>query len=219
MTRHIAGFAFLALMAFGVASAAAAYEAPAGKVEYRIHHSKYDLIGSHVVTFSRNGDEQVVKVVLKIKVKFLFISLHSLVSERREVWRGDSFVGYRAHTDENTDLTDVTARMTGGKLVINGPGGRVEAPDTVFPTHPWNPEIVNHTLLMDTKTGKLLKVSTRAAGAEPVDVAGKPVSTKKYVTSGDMDRELWFDGKGNLIQFRFVRDGSTLTFTRTTPMP
>ncbi len=72
---------------------------------------------------------------------------------------------------------------------------------------------------MDTKTGKLLKVSTRAAGAEPVDVAGKPVSTKKYVTSGDMDRELWFDGKGNLIQFRFVRDGSTLTFTRTTPLP
>ncbi len=219
MTR-IAELAFAALFASGVAlSAAAAYEPPAGTVEYRIHHSKYDVIGSHVVTFSKDGADQIVDVALGIKVKFLFITLHSLQSKRHEVWRDGQFVAYRANTDENSELIEVTAKMEGGKLVINGVDGRVTAPAAVFPTHPWNPGIVKQTLLMDTKTGKLLKVSVQAAGDDSVDVAGKSVPASKFTVSGDMERELWFDNAGNCIQFRFVRDGATLTFTRVTPMP
>ena len=34
----------------------------------------------------------------------------------------------------------------------------------------------------------------------------------------DLARDLWFDADGNLMQFRFVNDGATLTFTRSTPL-
>ena len=192
--------------------------AAAGTVEYRIDHSKYDEIGSHVVSFSRSGEDLVVDVAIDIEVKFLFIALHSLVSERRETWRDGRMVAYKAHTDENSELVDVTARAEGDKLIIEGPGGRAEADGAVFPSHPGNPEIVNATLQMDTKTGTLLNVSVAPAGNESIEVAGKAVETRKYEVTGDLERELWFDADGNWIQLRFPKDGETLTFTRVTPL-
>ena len=223
MTGRIARLAVASAMfigaASGTASAAEAVRgAAAGKVEYRITHSKYDEIGSDVLTFSRNGEDLIVDVAIRIEVKFLFITLHSLVSERRETWRDGRLVAYKSHTDENSDLIDVTARAEGGKLIVEGPGGRAEADGSVFPTNPWNPEIVNGTVQMDTKTGKLLNVTVAPAGAETIEVAGKAVETSKYAVTGDIERELWFDADGNWIQLRFPKDGETLTFTRVTPL-
>ena len=223
MTGRIARLAVASAMFIGAASGTASAAetvrgAAAGKVEYRITHSKYDEIGSDVLSFSRDGEDLIVDVAIRIEVKFLFITLHSLVSERRETWRDGRLVAYKSHTDENSDLIDVTARAEGGKLIVEGPGGRAEADGSVFPTNPWNPEIVNGTVQMDTKTGKLLNVTVAAAGAETIEVAGKAVETSKYAVTGDIERELWFDADGNWIRLRFPKDGETLTFTRVTPL-
>lgn len=213
-----AAFAGAMLMLAG-GGQAAAYEPPPGQVEYAIEHSKYDRIGTHSVSFSRSGGDLIVNVVIRIRVKLLFVTVHRVESERREVWRGGRLVAYRARTDENGDLVTVSARMEGVKLAITGPEGTVRASGVVFPSHPWNPGIAKQTQLMDTKTGELLKVSVEPTGEEVVEVAGKPVRTQKYTVSGELDRELWFDGAGNWIRLRFVRDGATITFTRVTPMP
>lgn len=198
---------------------AAAYEPPSGTVVYVIHHSKYKNIGTHSLTFSRSGKELIVDVTVKIKVKVLFIPVHSLESTRKETWLNGRLMAYTAHTKENREKIDVLAGAVGRTFVVEGPDGRAETDGLVFPTNPWNPDIVKATLLMDTKTGELLKVSVAAAGEDSVEVSGKAVKTRKYVISGDLDRELWFDKDGNLIRFRFLKDGKTLTFTRATPMP
>ncbi|MBE9557152.1 MAG: hypothetical protein IMF08_09875 [Proteobacteria bacterium] len=223
MTRRISVL-FVALAMFmgsasGYANAAETIRgASEGKVEYRILHSKYDEIGSDILTFSRNGEDLIVDVAINIEVKFLFITVHSLVSERRETWRNGRFVAYKAHTDENSDLIDVTARTERGKFVVEGPSGRAEADVPVFPTNPWNPEIVNSTVQMDTKTGELLNATVALDGAEIIEVAGRAIETSKYKVTGDLERELWFDANGNWIQLRFPKDGETLTFTRVTPL-
>jgi len=206
------------LLAMAWAAQASTYEPPSGTVEYRINHSKYDEIGTHKVTFSRSGKDLVVDVAVRIKVKLLFITAHSVVADRRETWRDGRLVAYTSRTDENSKLFEVSARMDGRNLVIEGPGGRAETDAAVFPTNPWHPDIVKTGLLMDTKTGKLLKVSVAAAGEDEVTVAGKAVKARKYAISGDLARELWFDPDGNLLQFRFVNDGATLTFTRIMPL-
>ena len=223
MTGRIFGLA--AASALGLALAAASADAAgtmrgaaAGKVEYRIDHSKYDEIGSDVLSFSRNGEELIVDVAINIEVKFLFLTVHSLVSTRRETWRDGRMVAYESHTDENSELIDVTARAEGGKLIVEGPGGRAEADGSVFPTNPWNPAIVDAAVQMDTKTGALLNVSVAAAGNEAIEVGGRAVQTSKYQVTGDIERELWYDANGNWIQLRFPKDGETLTFTRVTPL-
>ena len=198
---------------------AAAYEPPVGTVEYVIEHSKYDEIGTHKLTFSRSGKDVIVDVEVRIKVKLLFITAHSVAAERRETWRDGRLVTYSSWTKENKTLIEVSARTESGKLVVEGPEGRAEAGGPVFPTNPWHPEVVKAGLLMDTKTGKLLKVSVAPAGEGEVAVAGKWVNARKYTISGDLERDVWFDADGNLLQFRFVNDGATLTFTRVTPLP
>lgn len=221
--RLAAGLLVTSLLAVGSGQEARAADAvrgasPGETVEYRIVHSKYDQIGSHTVTFSRTGEDLVVDVAIDIKVKILFITAHSLTAERKEVWREGRFVGYASRTTENGESFDVAAHVEEDKLVIEGPQGEVEADDSVFPTHPWNPDIVNRTLLMDTKTGELLRVSVAPAGEETIEIDGKPVEAAKYRVTGDLERELWYDASGNWIQLRFPRDGETLTFTRVTPL-
>jgi hypothetical protein len=98
-------------------------------------------------------------------------------------------------------------------LVIEGSGGSVETPLGVFPTNPWNSEIVEQSLLMDTKTGELLTVEIKAAGEETIEARGTSVKAKKYVISGELERELWFAEDGTWLQMRFDSDGSAVTFT------
>jgi len=204
---------------FGWVVPALAYEPPAGTVVYGIEHSKYGDIGTHSLTFSHDGADLIVAVNVRIRVKVLFITAHSVTANRRETWRAGRLVAYRSNTVENNRPTEVTAREEAGKLVIEGPEGKAEAAGPVFPTNPWNPEIVNAKLLMETGTGELLHVLVRPAGEEELAVAGRSVKARKYLISGDMARELWFDAAGNLLQFRFQRDGAMLTFKRRTPLP
>jgi len=208
-----------AVLLLATAAQAAPYEPPAGTVEFGIEHSKYGDIGTHRMTFSHDGADLIVAINLRIRVKLLFITVHSVVATRRETWREGRFVAYRSNTVENNRPTNVSAREEGGKFVIEGPKGRVAAEGPVFPTNPWNPDIVHATQVMETATGELLRVAVAPAGEDRVAVAGTAVAARKYVMSGDMARELWFDAAGNLLQFRFERDGATLTFTRKTPLP
>jgi len=207
------------VLLLATATQAASYEPPAGTVEFGIEHSKYGDIGTDRMTFSHAGADLIVTVNLRIRVKLLFITVHSLVANRRETWREGRFVSYRSDTVENNRPTNVSAHEEGGKFVIDGPAGRVAGDGPVFPTNPWNPDIVNATQVMETATGELLRVAVAPAGEDEVAVAGTAVAARKYVMSGDMSRELWFDAAGNLLQFRFERDGATLTFTRKTPLP
>lgn len=210
---------FALLLMTGAAPAAEMRGAVPGQtVEYRIVHSTYDEIGSHALTFSQHGEDLLVDVATRVKVKFLFVTVHSETAARRETWRGGRFVGYSSHTDENGKLFDVVAHQEAGRLLIEGPEGHTKADGPVFPTNPWNPATVDATVMMDTKTGKLLKVAVAADGEETIDVAGKAVTASKFRVTGELQRELWYDAAGNLMQFRFVKDGGTVTFTRVTPL-
>jgi len=198
---------------FGLAAGAWAAEAPSGTVVYKIHHEKYGDIGSHTLTFAESGGELTVDVENKMKVKVLFVTVFRYEAERRELWRGGRMVGYRSQThDDGTDISAV-AELKGDKLVIEGPNGRATTPLGVFPTNPWNREIVAQPLLMDTKTGELLKVEIAEAGEDTLEIRGKSVKAKKYVIAGELERELWYGEDGTWLQMRFDSDGSAVTFT------
>lgn len=195
------------------ATTAWAQQAPSGTMLYGIHHEKYDDIGTHEVTFSRSGEDLMVEVKNRLKVKVLFITAYRFEAKRREVWRGGRLVSYRSRSDDDGTEIVVRAEAEGDKLVIEGQHGRAEAPLGTFPTHPWNAKIVEQSKIMDTKTGAILAVSVAAAGDETIEVGGRKVKASKYRMTGDMERELWFGPDGTWLQMRFDKDGDTITFT------
>lgn len=201
----------VAVLALGAGAWAA--EMPRGTVVYKIHHEKYGDIGTHTLTFAESGGDLTVDVENRMKVKLLFVTVFRYEAERRELWRGGRMVGYRSQThDDGTDISAM-AELKGDQLVIEGPDGRATAPLGVFPTNPWNRGIVAQSLLMDTKTGALLKVEIAEAGEDTLEIRGKSVKAEKYVISGELERELWYGEDGTWLQMRFDSDGSAVTFT------
>ena len=187
---------------------------PAGtSVVFGIHHEDHGEVGEHRVSFSRQGEDLVVSVDNLITVEIFFITAFRFEAERREVWRDGRMIAYDSRThDDGTDI-QVSARTEGDKLVIDGPEGRIEAPAGTFPTHPWNPAFLGQTLVMDTKTGRLLNIETVEAGRETIQAGGRMIRALKHRITGDTRREIWFDEEGNLVQLRLYADGKAVTFT------
>jgi len=211
--RGLPGLFLAFVLTLGSAGAAVAQSQPSGTRVYSIHHEKHGDIGTHKVSFSRSGKDLMVEVANRIKVKVLFITFFSFAADREEIWRDGRMISYRSRTDDDgTDIT-VTAAAKGGKLVIQSPGGRFKAPNGTFPSHPWNRKIVEQPLIMDSKSGELLKVSAKAAGEETIEAGGGPVTAQKFVMLGDLERELWYRPDGTWLKMRFVSEGKQVTFT------
>lgn len=214
MTRSILRHAMAAVLTIGLAGAAAvAQEAPSGTLLYGIHHEEHGDVGSHKVSFSQSGEDLMVEVENRITVKILFITAFRFEADRTELWRDGRLVSYRSQShDDGTDIA-VRAEAEGEVFVIEGPDGRIEAPGDIFPTHPWNIAGLEHSLLMDTKTGKPLEVTVTEAGEETIEAGGQSVLANKFLVSGDLERELWYGPDDTWLKMRFDKDGAKITFT------
>ena len=210
LARH--AFAVVLGLLLGATSASAA-ESPSGTFLYGIHHEEHGDIGSHKVSFSRSGEDLMVEVEARVNVKFLFITIYRLEAERMEIWRDGRLISFKSEThDDGTDYA-VSARANSDKLEIEGSAGGATAPGNVFPTHPWSIGTTERSLLMDTKTGKLLEIRVAEAGEETIEARGQAVQARKFVISGDLERELWYGPDDTWLRMRFQKEGAAITFT------
>jgi len=182
---------------------------------YVINHSEHDDIGTFTNKIVRDGNGGVtVDTKLRIAVKVLFIVVHRENSDRREVYKNGRMIAYDGTTTINGDTIKVKGRATDAGFVITGEKGTVTAPADVMTTNPWSMNIAKATTLMSTKTGTLDKVKVVGGETQAIEIGSGTMQAKHYRITGDMTRDLWFDTKGALAKFQFVRDGATITFTR-----
>ena len=203
-----------AAVAVAIATGAArAMEAPTGTFVYTIHHEDRGDIGTLRIVSTRDGDRRVYDQSLRIAVKIAFVTAYRQESQRKEVWRGARLVAYESTTDDDGKKSRIVGRAEGDKFIIDGPAGHIVAPATVYPSNPFDPGIVNAALLMDTASGKLLHVTVTPGEVEEIAAAGGQVAARRYAVTGDLQRDLWFDPSGKLLQFAFKNDGALVTFT------
>jgi hypothetical protein len=197
-----------------VSSPALACPHPPERVEYLIHHEAYGDVGRHVITFSCQGDDLVVETEIAGEVRLLMVPLFKRDGTYREVWRDDRLIAFDSRIVDNGEVYEVSARANGVHTMIEGRRGRTLAPPTIVSNHPWNHEVVERTLLFDTQRGRLQRVRITPAGTEPITIAGREITARKYRVSGDLERELWYDEAGNWLRSRLEHDGDAITLTR-----
>ena len=202
----------LAMLAWSVPSLACA--PPAERTLYRIEHESFGDIGREVLTFRCEGEQLVVDRTVQITVRVLFVTAYRREAHYREIWQDGRLIRFESHTDDNGRRIVVVARAAGGGVIIEGPDGPREVPSTVVPTDPWNQNVVDRTLLFDRTDGKVLQVNVADAGQEPVQVDGRTICARKYVVSGDLELELWYDPRGAWLKSRLRREGGAITMTR-----
>ena len=195
-----------------LALASTAERPPDGLYRYRLEHSDHGALGTHTIAIASDGDERRVTVERRLKVTRVLITVFREETDTEEVWRDGRMVSYRRVTDDGEESM-LTAREEEGLLVVQGPEGRFELPLGTFPTHPWNPEIVEERLLMDTGSGRPVEVEILAAGEEEVVVGGLRLEAQRYEMTGGQRRSLWYDEAGRLLRMVIHReDGGGVTF-------
>ena len=186
---------------------------PDGTYEYIVDHEILGEVGLHKYTFARRGDELIVSTKIRLAAKVLFVVVRRYTADRREVWRKGKLVSYDSVTDDDGKIMKVKARAAAGKLVIEGPGGRVERPGQALPAFIWTRDYVRQSLAMHAETGALKKIRGADAGEETIEIGRRKIKARKYVVSGGMKREVWYDQKGLWVKLRYVRDGDEIVVT------
>jgi hypothetical protein len=188
---------------------------PPGTVEYVVKHETYGEVGHQVIAFSCAGDDLVVETRIEGEVTLLTVPIFERDAHYHEVWRGDRLLAFDSHYVDNGEVYEVKARADGEHTIIEGRRGRIEAPATVVSNDLWNFAVLDRPLLFDTQRGRLQHVQVTPAGEETITTAGgQKISARKYVMSGDLDRELWYDEDGNWLQSHLEYKGNKFTVTR-----
>jgi Family of unknown function (DUF6134) len=190
---------------------------PAERAVYRVDHETFGNIGRQVLTFSCSGDRLVVDTTVDVAVRMLLFTPYRQEAHYREVWEGDRLVSFESHTDDNGRILEVSARAVGERIVIDGPNGHSEAPLMAVPDHPWNHDVVGRTLLFDPVDGTVRRVEVADAGKAPLEVDGRQIMARKYLVSGDLKLELWYDENGAWLKWRMHHGQGAVTMTRQLP--
>lgn len=170
-------------------------------------------IGSHILKFEARGQSIDVRVEVHIAVWFGFIPLYRFDHLSHEVWRDGALVRLTAEAQINSDDFKVEVRPDGAglSLSINGETTPIDA--DIVPASLWNIALVNRDRILDPANGKIRSVATSDAGVETIMVRGREVAARRYVMTGDFERELWYDQAGVLMQVRLKgSDGSEILY-------
>jgi hypothetical protein len=211
----------LALLALPLYPAAADIPA-AGKM-----HQTYDIIrqgskiGTNTVDIERRGDTTEVKISTKVLVKIMFVEAYRYEHDATETWKAGQLAAFTSQTNDNGTPHKVTVTAGSTKLDILSDGKHSDAPLTLRPASLWDKSFDAQAELFDPKDGKRLAVKTKDLGEEKLTVAGVAHDTHHYKISGDLDRDVWFDGD-TLVRMKLVgSDHSTIDsdLTQTAAIP
>jgi hypothetical protein len=200
--------------AFATLPAAAQPGPPEGTVEYAIIRNG-DQIGTHRLTFRREGDQLTVDIAVNIQVRVLGITAFRFSQTARETWRGDRLVSLESSGNDDGTPYRVQVRQADGELVAESRGNTVRFPAEAIPIDVWNPAQLQRSVEIDTIEGAARRPSVRDIGERSFTVRGQQVATRGSLLEvpPDYQRWYWFDANGRLIHLELHgRDGSLVEY-------
>lgn len=212
MNKKSLSAALAAALFLSAASLANAAVPESGKLDFTVLRGGRE-IGTHRLEFARQGDELKVDIGTDIAVKMLGIAVYRFEHEGHETWRDGQLVSLESKTNDDGTPHRLAVNAADGKLVVNGDARQGDENPAVIPASLWNEDLVRQNALLNTLDGSSMEVTVREVGAETVEVNGEPVTATHYSVTGKLERELWYDAAGVLVQVKFNgADGSEISY-------
>ena len=166
-------------------------------------------IGTDVVDIEKQGDQTTVRFKTHISVVVL-IEVYHYDHTSTETWKGNQLVSFKSQTDDNGKKHAITATTSGEKLQFEIDGKRSDVPKTVLPASFWARPQPGPLQMFDETTGKRISVKVSDLGDESMVFNGAKHQVRHFHVSGDMERDLWFDGD-TLLRLKMAgTDGSKI---------
>ena len=172
-----------------------------------------DQVGEHIVQFTPQAGGLQVTSRSEIEVKLLFLTAYRFRYQSIEHWRDGSLVKLHAASNDNGDFTNIDAAREGDWLKVKTNGATWQGASRMAPTTHWNMAQTRAPALLNTVTGKLNNVTVTDAGIETVALPGGERQARRFVYSGDLSVESWYDLAGRWVKLQFAaEDGSTIEY-------
>jgi hypothetical protein len=157
-------------------------------------------VGYHEVHVRHDADETDVDIDAHIDVTFAGIEIYRYRHRSHEIWRDGKLEALRSETNDDGEAMSVSVHPgEDGMLVVESNQGRREVPPDILPTSLWNPEVLGQRQLLDTESGRTLKVRVAQ------------LSDGRYQMSGDLSLQVDYrSGHWDGLHFRYF--GSDVDF-------
>ncbi len=173
-------------------------------------------IGTHTMTFHRDGDALTVDIAVDVLVKFGPIPFVRYTHRNQELWRRDRLVGFTSQTYRNGTKMHALAQRTDSGVAVDGSGtSPYIAPDNALATTHWNSRMLRGPMI-GTQDGMLVHPAVSLQPDDKIRLAsGEEIPARHYRLSGDLNLELWYDHNDTWASMRFtVDDGSVISYER-----
>lgn len=185
---------------------------PAPALSFRVERAG-DPIGTHKVSFTREGDELHVAIDIDLAVSFGPITVFRYTHRNRETWREGKLVALETETNDDGKRYTVSAKATeDGLEVTSSANGTFMAPADIIPTSYWNPATLRQTQLLDTQKGRILDVEIEEMGAREAEAGGRTVPVEEYRMTGDLKLKLWYSRDREWLNVIFMARGSEVDY-------
>lgn len=175
---------------------------------------KGEVVGEHITTFQKQGDEVVVNSRMNIDIMAFFFPLYAFEYRSKEVWKNDQLASLDVKVLDGSDKTAFSAKRENNLLDVTAPDKPYQVSGPVFTTNHWNSDVVKDRRVLNTLTGNINIVTVKKIGRENVDVVGGILAATRYDYTGDLkDTSVWYDDQGRWVKLRFkARDGSMIDY-------
>tara|TARA_B100001123_G_C15108311_1_gene946413 strand:+ start:303 stop:971 length:669 start_codon:yes stop_codon:yes gene_type:complete len=174
---------------------------------------KNKIIGSVITTFNKNNDELILRTIVDIKVKVLFIPAYKFFQDTTETWINDEFIKIKGYTDfEDEREYYITGNDIGDNFVASGMDGDLVLSNKILPLNYWNKKILESEEVFDTQKGIVRKISVKKLDNEIIKINEKKIETEKYTLEASKNPKdlgpfpkytLWYKND-ELIKFEFI---------------
>ncbi|MGD0865162.1 MAG: DUF6134 family protein [Rhizomicrobium sp.] len=173
-------------------------------------------IGTHALSFQKNGNAMNVRVDVEIAVYFGPIRLFHYTHKNLECWRGGQLQSMDAATDYDGTPAFATLRRQSGQLFAEGSKvARYAAPANVLPATHWNKAELS-VPMVNPENGVLLRPTILNLGMDDVALAsGAKVPAQHYAWRSADTLDLWYGSDGAWTALTAVtKDGTRLVYER-----
>lgn len=169
-------------------------------------------LGTHMVSFARDGDTLTVKSAVALKVAFGPVTLFDYTQDVTERYLRDKLTWVGSRTKKDSKWQTLSAEAVEGGIDVKGAGYKGVLKGVVIPSTHWNADEMKQAAMFSTENGKMLPMKVVDRGMEQIKAGGTTISARRYDVTSELNASFWYDANGRWVKCAFVAEGSKIEY-------
>lgn len=166
--------------------------------------------GTSALRITDRGDGTTrVETEARVKLNYL-VYVYRYEFHGQETWRGNRLLATENRATDDGKKYAVRATVDDRRCAIEAQGRTSTAPAVDMTTNYWRAPDLTTThkfSFLNADRGTLHAVAVERVGREQLAVGGRRLDCTHYRVRGDIEAELWFDGRNRIVRQTSVEDG------------